>query len=126
MIYLEPKERGCWQVLVRGGRLSYAVSRELVHTYSADHRPTKWIFVVDPAGRFYVAKKVKGKFHHSSFLAGGTAKAAGNLTVKEGLLTRISRASGHYRPSEEDLLWFLALLQARGVDTTRVTIEDFD
>jgi len=125
--YLDPHERAQCLVTVRRGLLTYTLSSEHVHTATeGESQPSKWIYVVDPSGRLYIAKKVKGRFHHSSFLAGGTAKAAGNLTVHRGVLTRISRESGHYRPSEDDLLWFLTVLQARGLDTARVLIEDFD
>ena len=41
----------------------------------------KYIFVMSPEQILYVGAKILGKFHHSSFLAGGAAIGAGNLVV---------------------------------------------
>ena len=97
-------------------------SGDVIHTEHTG-KGDKWIFVVDPIGTFYVAKKVRGKFHHSSFLSGACAKAAGNLTVHHGQLVRISPSSGHYRPSQADHEWFLHLLRMRGTDLETVLID---
>lgn len=47
--------------------------------------------------RLYVGIKNTGLFQHSSFLSGGLVISAGLLTVRNGLLTKLSPLSGHYR-----------------------------
>jgi hypothetical protein len=62
------------------------------------------IWVQGPSGRFYSStESQKGKFHHSSFLAGRDVKAAGDWKVVHGSLEVISAISGHYRPPLEAL-----------------------
>ncbi|KAJ9513761.1 hypothetical protein QJQ45_015537, partial [Haematococcus lacustris] len=47
------------------------------NTGEEGHKMQKWIYVVDCLGRLYVHAKVRGHFHHSSFLRGGPVLAAG-------------------------------------------------
>merc|ERR1712224_917614 len=44
----------------------------------------KYIFVVDGRHRLFTHRKTTGHFHHSSFLGGRPAIAAGGLVVKKG------------------------------------------
>ena len=44
-----------------------------------------------------------GKFHHSSFKAGGGVIGAGEWIVANGKLLKVSANSGHYRPTIEQL-----------------------
>jgi hypothetical protein len=60
--------------------------------------------------------------HHSTFVAGADVLCAGELAAnRDGYLTYVSNFSGHYRPSKEHLLHFVALLAERGVDLSGVT-----
>ncbi|KAL0427942.1 UNVERIFIED_CONTAM: IQ domain-containing protein IQM3 [Sesamum latifolium] len=68
----------------------------------------------------YLGPKKKGRFHHSSFLAGGATLAAGRLAAECGSLKSISAYSGHYRPTDENLSIFLAFLQNSGVNLAEV------
>lgn len=57
------------------------------------------IWVMDTQGNLYVsAEQSPGKFHHSSFLAGGLVEGAGQVVFVDGKITHINNASGHYRP----------------------------
>lgn len=47
--------------------------------------------------RLYLGIKQKGRFQHSSFLAGGPITSAGTLVVKDGQLVKCNPMSGHYR-----------------------------
>ena len=67
------------------GKFMYKLSRELLHTTGVD-KHVKWIFVLSTSKALYVGKKQKGKFQHSSFLAGGATSAAGRLVVEDGIL----------------------------------------
>jgi hypothetical protein len=60
--------------------------------------------------------------HHSTFVAGAEVLCAGELAAnREGYLTYVSNWSGHYRPSKEHLLHFVAFLAERGVGLAGVT-----
>ena len=56
------------------------------------------IFVMSPDGDLFAAEHKVGRFHHSSFLAGGDAAAAGEIKVVGGKLRGITNKSGHYAP----------------------------
>lgn len=110
--YLGPSERKQYEVVVDGGKLRYKKSSELVHTPKGD----KWIFVMSTSGKLYVAQKRKGRFQHSSFLAGGATKAAGRLLVNNGTLELMEAHSGHYHPTEENFSDLVRVLKELGTD----------
>jgi hypothetical protein len=56
-----------------------AQSGEVVHHVGEDKE--KLIFVMSPSYKLYVAPKERSRFHHSSFLSGGPALAAGAFQV---------------------------------------------
>jgi hypothetical protein len=56
------------------------------------------IYVMHPNKTLYCGDKKKCRFHHSSFLAGGTTVAAGSLLVDQGKLVRLTPHSGHCAP----------------------------
>ncbi|XBI89622.1 hypothetical protein VPH35_027399 [Triticum aestivum] len=62
--------------------------------------------------------KKKGKFQHSSFLAGGATSAARKLVAQNGTLKAIWPHSGHYRPTEENFQEFKSFLNDNLVDLT--------
>lgn len=76
------KEREAFEVIVENGKLVYRQSGVLLETIEG----SKWIFVLSTTRALYVGQKKKGKFQHSSFLAGGATTAAGRLVAHEGVL----------------------------------------
>jgi hypothetical protein len=75
-----------------------------------------WIFVLSKEKLLYANIKVRGAFHHTSFLAGHPCLAAGGFTVTKGRLEFLLPHSGHYRPSEAHLRILLQYLRVKGVD----------
>ncbi|MFC7344562.1 putative T7SS-secreted protein [Saccharopolyspora griseoalba] len=72
------------------------------------------IFVMDENGRIYASTDHEaGRFHHSSFLSGQPAAAAGELVVKDGKVELITNQSGHYKPMEADIAQFMRHLFRR-------------
>ena len=93
------------------GLLMYKVSGELLHTFACGSdaaseeanvvadpasatahtsvhtkaESPKWIWVVGRSGRLYVHPKIRGKFHHSSFVRGSVVLAAGSESWGIGL-----------------------------------------
>ena len=69
-----------------------------------NHRGDALIYVLaeDQKGQkhLFCAVDLPGIFHHSSFNDGSlTVLAAGSMTVKKGVITKITDDSGHYRPN---------------------------
>jgi len=80
-------------------------------------------FVLSPELELYAGPLVPGRFHHSSFLAGGPLVAAGEFTMDQGRIKTITNRSGHYKPSAAILLRFLRFLNAKGVDLADTKID---
>ncbi|XP_072966560.1 IQ domain-containing protein IQM1-like isoform X1 [Typha angustifolia] len=114
--YLGPKEREAYEVIVENGKLVYKQSDTLVNTT----QESKWIFVLSTSRTLYVGQKNKGRFQHSSFLAGGATTAAGRLVANEGVLKAIWPYSGHYLPTEENFREFISFLEDYNVDLSNV------
>ncbi|KAJ3671167.1 hypothetical protein LUZ60_008593 [Juncus effusus] len=114
--YLGPNEREAYEVIVEEGKLMYKKSEILVNTTEG----SKWIFVLSTTRSLYVGQKKKGKFQHSSFLAGAATTAAGRLIAKEGILQAIWPYSGHYLPTEENFKEFISFLQDNNVELKNV------
>ncbi|KAF5197259.1 Iq domain-containing protein iqm2 [Thalictrum thalictroides] len=117
--YLGPIERKDYEVTVENGKFMYKYSRQILDT-SEGSEDAKWIFVLSTSKTLYVGQKSKGKFQHSSFLAGGATSAAGRLEVENGILKAVWPHSGHYRPTEQNFLEFIAFLKDHNVDLTDV------
>ncbi|XP_059462756.1 IQ domain-containing protein IQM3-like [Corylus avellana] len=120
--YLGPLERNQYEYIVSKGKFIHKRSGHDLHTIQGS-QAAKWIFVFSTSGRLYVGKKEKGRFHHSSFLAGGATIAAGSLVAEHGILKSITRCSGHYRPRDDSLKRFLSVLGEYGVNLNGVQIE---
>lgn len=79
-------------MMISDGKLMYKQSGKLLDTkgkLEADAgggSGVKWIFVLSASKLLYVGQKKKGRFQHSSFLAGGATLSAGRLVVEQGIL----------------------------------------
>ena len=62
------------------------------------------------------------RINHSSFNAGKDVIVAGVIYAKNGKLTYLDNASGHYQASREQLEEFIHLLEAEEVDLTGVEV----
>lgn len=116
--YLKGAQRERFKLSVKDGKL-YDSEGNLFDTstakslHSTDPRA---IFVMDENGNIYASTKHSmGKFHHSSFLAGGDIAGAGELKVSNGELKLLSDQSGHYKPSWAMTQQVIKELQSRGV-----------
>ncbi|KAL0299059.1 UNVERIFIED_CONTAM: IQ domain-containing protein IQM3 [Sesamum radiatum] len=83
--YLGPKERECYEYIIVEGELMHKQTGHLLDT-NEEVTGSKWIFVMSTSGKLYAGEKKKGRFHHSSFLAGGATLAAGRLAAERGSL----------------------------------------
>ena len=78
------------------------------------------IFVMDNEGRIFAAAHKVGLFHHSSFLAGASVAAAGEIKIEHGVIKAVTNKSGHYKPSDPEMIQLFQELESRGVDLTSV------
>jgi hypothetical protein len=100
----------------------------------------QYMYAMDKYGGLYAAPmanndalegllRTEGKkgeyFNHSSFNAGKEVLCAGILLIKRGVLMYIDNNSGHYQPSELDLVEALETLRADGVSLTDVGISTY-
>ncbi|CAG8652719.1 15788_t:CDS:2, partial [Cetraspora pellucida] len=87
-----------------------------LHRRVSEGKNEKWIYVTDCNGNFFVSRKVKGHFHHSSFLSGGAIAAAGGIRVRNGKLIELNPKSGHYKPTQCHFDSLIDRLKKEGVD----------
>lgn len=98
--YLTPAEAEKYKTYFANGKL-YPVDD------AVEFKSRKYMFVWDQTGKhLFVAKKKKGKFHHTSFVAGDPVKCAGFLTLKNNRIVMLRGHSGHYKPTELHMLQF--------------------
>lgn len=66
-------------------------------------------------------------FRHSSFFAGGPVLFAGHIQIlPNGVISNLSRSSGHYRPSRAHFLWAIDFLSASGFAVVSFYPDIFD
>ncbi|GKV00148.1 hypothetical protein SLEP1_g12890 [Rubroshorea leprosula] len=116
IIYLGPKEREAYEMIVESGRLVYKQTGNPLNTVEG----SKWIFVLSTSRALYVGQKKKGVFHHSSFLAGGATIAAGRLVAHQGVLEAIWPDCVQYPPTEDNFKEFITFLEVCNVDLSNV------
>lgn len=114
-------ERSAYEVTITDGRLIYRQTGRLLDTREGPE-DVKWIFVLSVSKILYVGQKKKGKFQHSSFLAGGATLSAGRIVVEDGILKAVWPHSGHYLPTEENFEEFMAFLTQHNVDLSAVQV----
>ncbi|KRW98723.1 hypothetical protein PPERSA_00311 [Pseudocohnilembus persalinus] len=125
VLYLNEDERKQYEIYIEEGKFKYTESKELVDTLKeiekADEKG-KFIFVVSLEKKMYVGPKIRGNFHHSSFLSGAPVIGAGNLQIESGILKAVKPHSGHYRPTAEEFTFFINMLKEWGVSMDSVKI----
>ncbi|KAL8217114.1 hypothetical protein R6Q57_023951 [Mikania cordata] len=117
--YLSPIEREAYEVTVEDGKFMYKLSRKLIDTRNGPAN-AKWIFVLSTTNTLYVGKKHKGKFQHSSFLAGGATLSAGQLVATDGNLKAAWPHSGHYLPTDENFDAFMSFLEQHQINVQSI------
>nr|WP_140895995.1 hypothetical protein [Pseudomonas caspiana] len=117
--YLNAQERAAFKVTIKEGKV-YDAAGKLFDTRQAStafaQNKGRAIFVMDAHGSMYISnEQTRGKFHHSSFFGGGAVATAGDVRIENGVMTAISRKSGHYRPTSAQLTQAVNHLKNQGV-----------
>jgi hypothetical protein len=84
------------------------------------------IWVIDTMGNFYAGNHVYGQMHHSSFLAGESIKAGGEVRAENGRIKFLSGKSGHYMPPIANLVGAVRILQHLGVPIQELHVLVFE
>jgi len=123
--YLDDIERQKYQLNIKDGKLYDAKGNlfDTANAQSAFGGKGNAIFVMDGHGSIYASTvHSPGKFHHSSFLSGQPVASAGEIVVKKGVIKEVTRRSGHYQPTSEQLEQFTHNLKENGVNMKKVNI----
>lgn len=95
-------------------------SEGVIHTSSGEKitAPVYGDFVIGLDQKIYVAFNSESRAHffrHSSFFAGAPVLFAGHIHIQpNGVISHLSRDSGHYRPTRAHFLWAIEFLSASG------------
>ncbi|DBA04021.1 TPA: hypothetical protein N0F65_009368, partial [Lagenidium giganteum] len=113
-------ERMKFALSVVDGKVIHNMTQEIVETGDEG-----WIFVLRDGVLYGGQKETKKipRIHHTSFVAGECVQTAGMMVIVEGVIKTIYPHSGHYRPSEHELLVLLRFLVDSGVDLSDVDVD---
>lgn len=125
--YLSPEKREKYNVGAQGGKLYWAkwgTDKPLDTTAKGEFFKRKHqdqvrvqvrdeiaIWVLSTEQKLYTHAAKLYRFHHSSFVNGDVIICAGEWSVKGGQIEWISGASGHYKPTFDDLREAVLTLQ---------------
>jgi hypothetical protein len=129
--YLNEQERETFKLTFKNTKV-YDHNGELYDSSDGDlkglsNSKGRVIFVMDKKGDFYASKEQEsGKFHHSSFLAGAPIAFAGEMIVKNGIITYIKNFSGHYEPKPTLFAQLLVVLRAKEIKLSGIVLEGAD
>lgn len=113
-------ERQKFALSVRNGLIVHDASQQI-----ATSGEEGWIFVLRDGVLYGCQKETKKipRIHHTSFVGGECVQTAGMMVIDNGAIKIIYPHSGHYRPSEHELLVLLRFLVANGVDLSDVKVD---
>ncbi|MBF0312682.1 MAG: hypothetical protein HQK52_04660 [Oligoflexia bacterium] len=84
------------------------------------------LYAIDENGELYVSTYSRvGSFHHSSILGGKPVLSAGMITIVQGKIVKITNESGHYKPTNDQLVAAVRALRAKGYDIQKSAVRDF-
>ncbi|RLN02227.1 hypothetical protein BBJ28_00000242 [Nothophytophthora sp. Chile5] len=113
-------ERQKFALSVLNGVIVHDSTQEIVETGQEG-----WIFVLRDGVLYGSQKETKKipRIHHTSFVGGECVQTAGMMVIVDGVIKTIYPHSGHYRPSEYELLVLLRFLVKNGVDLSDVEVD---
>jgi hypothetical protein len=79
-------------------------------------------YAMDMRGRIYIGYRKDVAFFHSAFTEKDYVLCAGKMEVKNGQITFVNNASGHYFPQGKNLVTLLHRLRVYGVNLDKVLV----
>jgi hypothetical protein len=117
--YLDESELPEYQKFVRDGKIYNADGTpfDTSDAVSPNGRTGRAIFVMDEDGNLYASNyQERGVFQHTTFLGGGEAAGAGEITVDQGELKMLSDQSGRYSLPRSYTKQVISQLGSQGID----------
>lgn len=113
-------ERQKFALSIFHGKVWHVMTQTIVQTGEEG-----WIFVLRDGVLYGGQKETKKtpRIHHTSFVAGECVQTAGMMVIVDGVIKTIYPHSGHYRPSEHELLILLRFLVTSHVDMTDIQVD---
>jgi len=113
-------ERQKFALSVQGGLILHDVSQQVVETGEEG-----WIFVLRDGVLYGSQKETKKipRVHHTSFVGGECVQTAGMMVIVNGAIKTIYPHSGHYRPSEYEVLVLLRFLVVNHVPLNDMQVD---
>lgn len=127
VFYLQSGARKSYRCSIAGGLVYWRGKLLDTREMSVGANPEKGraIWVMSLQDVFYTASHIVGTFHHSSFLAGGYARAAGEWVVTMGKVKAMDNQTGHYRSTSEHLAYAVQFLKQQQAFFPGAKIEAF-
>lgn len=118
------KDQHKYQVMSKGDGKLYDSEGVLLSTFDPKRPKKKAIFVITTDGRLLLnVSPEPGKFQHSSLVNGGPVRYAGEMTIKDGDIMRITNRSGHYHPNPDAGLLKKYFKDGLGIELTDQQID---
>lgn len=113
-------ERQKFALSVQNGLIVHDASQQAVETGEEG-----WIFVLRDGVLYGSQKETKKipRVHHTSFVGGECVQTAGMMVIVGGAIKTIYPHSGHYRPSEYEVLVLLRFLVANHVPLDDIQVD---
>lgn len=113
-------ERQKFALSVQDGLIVSEATQEIVETGDDG-----WIFVLRDGVLYGGQKETKKipRVHHTSFVGGECVQTAGMMVIQGGVIKIIYPHSGHYRPSEYEVLVLLRYLVANKVPLDEIQVD---
>lgn len=121
--YCSDEQRKLLQIAIVNGKL-FDMENKLIDSYTLYQGITNCVVALDES--FYCDVSQYNNRHHSTFMEGKPVLFAGEIGVNQGEITMISLKSGHYQPTEKDLLNFLKVLEKQGILLENITLKSFN
>lgn len=124
VLYLKKSQRYKHMVFIEGGDLMAADGTPVDTTGAGNGH----VWVMDQYGNLYVHPQSLGLDHeiqqvnHSTMNSGREVICAGMIHVTAGKATGISNASGHYKPTKQNLVEAVTILAEEGLDMTSLEV----
>jgi hypothetical protein len=133
--YLSESDRIKYEIFIgENDGLFYDINGQLIDTRSAykinafgAKVPSKAIFVMNDKDEIYLRGYTEvGKFHHSSFLSGDPASAAGEVQMSHGIKGSFDNNSGHYKLPANSVNLIKLELKRRGATLDNISFESIN
>lgn len=123
--YFSPAERAGFEIVHRQGLFFDVAGKELNSAFDAESLAFEdALLVIDKDFRMFIlVGEERGRFHHSSLVAGEDVLFAGTVAFLDGRIRLLTDSSGHYKPEPWRTPALLRELRDRGVDLSKLRVE---